>query len=96
MFSLGSDWNKHMRRRIPEDTYSISYLRKGSQEVLILLSYHKVSDDGVLKKLPGPLKTLKNKTQGKLCRSLLSPCNNSIGWYWLILGATGSVWSGTG
>ena len=38
-----------MRRRIPEDTYSISYLRKGSQEVLILLSYHKVSDDGVLK-----------------------------------------------
>ena len=84
-----------MRRRIPEDTYSISYLRKGSQEVLILLSYHKVSDDGVLKKLPGPLKTLKNKTQGKLCRSLLSSCNNSIGWYWLILGGTGSVWSGT-
>ena len=37
-----------------------------------------------------------NKTQGKLCRSLLSPSNNCIGWYWLILGGTRSVWSGTG
>ena len=40
--------------------------------------------------------SLMNKTQGKLCRSLLSPSNNSTGWYWLILGGSGSVWSGTG
>ena len=57
LFSLGSDWNKHMRR-IPEDTYRISYLRKGSKKLLIFFSYHKVSDDGVLKNLPGPSGTL--------------------------------------
>ena len=42
------------------------------------------------------MKRKKNKTLGKLCRSAQSPSNNSIGWYWLILGGTRSVWSGTG
>ena len=41
------------------------------------------------------MKRKKNKTLGKLCRSVQSPSNNSIGWYWLILGDTGSVEGGT-
>ena len=37
-----------------------------------------------------------NKTQSKLCKSLQSPGNNSISWYWLIYDGTGSVEGGSG